>query len=370
MKEVRAFLETAALNLLPLTVLLLALYSPARAKPAMAAGEPPAPPAGEASVGKRNAGETASGDETAGEAAAGEPAEEAEATGPAAGDASVTVRILNGGEIMELPLRDYLIGVVAAEMPASFEPEALAAQAVAARTDTLYRLLVARPHDGAACCTDPGCCKAYASPEELRDFWGGDYGRWLARIEAAVDATDGEIVVWDGEPIFAAFHASSEGSTEASENVWQAALPYLRSVPTGETAADVPGFLSSAVFSAEELRTRLLDRCPGADLSGPPDGWLTEARRSEAGRLLSLRAGGEELSGGALRSLLGLRSTAVTWRCEDGVFTFESAGFGHGVGLSQYGAEVMALGGADHREILLHYYSGTELAEMDGVFRA
>ena len=385
MKEIRSFFELTGLSLLPVLVLLLALTVPGRAGEAVA-GAPDAAPAS-ASAGEAPTAPPPSPRELlpptpglelaalAPAAGIGSPeAAEAEENGAAvpvsvaaSPDRSLTVFIRMGGEVRELSLRDYLLGVVAAEMPASFEPEALAAQAVAARTDTLYRRLVSHPHREADCCTDPGCCKAYLSPEELRDRWGRDYDRWAERIAAAVDETDGEILIWEGEPIFAAFHAASLGRTEDSENVWIAALPYLRGVPTLETAAEVPGFRRTAEFTVEEFRERVAAKYPGADLSGSPEGWLAGEERSEGGRLISLRVGGVTLSGTELRILLGLRSAQVRWVLEAEVFTFETEGYGHGVGLSQYGAEVMAAAGSGWKEILLHYYSGAELTDMTGL---
>ncbi len=410
MKELRAFFELTGLSLLPLLVLFLAVYGPLRqgaaggTGPETASAATPAPvtdaavtgaplpslpplpelPAAQeisAGAGEREAparaaapGEDAA--ETAGipAAEAGETAaaapegETAAVFAPTLRDADVTVDILFGSRRETMCLRDYLLGVVAAEMPASFEPAALEAQAVAARTDTLYRLLVAKPHRDAACCTDPGCCKAYLSPEELRRRWGEDYDRWAEKIASAVDATDGEILTWEGAPIFAAFHAASQGRTEDCENVWVAALPYLRSVPTLETEAEVPGFRSTVRFGEEELRSRLLEKVPGAALPQDPEEWFTEVRYCESGRILSVEAGGVTLSGTALRSLLGLRSASVRWNFAEGVFTFETAGYGHGVGLSQYGAEVMAKAGESCEDILLHYYSGAVLSPLGEVF--
>ena len=399
MKELRAFFEMTGLSLLPLLVLFLAVYGPLRPgrgtspapDPAPTAAAPaptpslapeaetlppvypsqfgqPLPGAGERDVPAGEAGgEGAVPAEAAGEEAVPEEAAEA-VFAPVLRDGEVTVDILFGSRVETMCLRDYLLGVVAAEMPASFEPAALEAQAVAARTDTFYRLLVAKPHKEAACCTDPGCCKAYLSPEELRRRWGEDYDRWAEKIAAAVDATDGEILTWEGEPIFAAFHACSQGRTEASEDVWVAALPYLRSVPTGETEADVPGFLSTVSFTAEELKDILLEKVPGAVLPEDPAEWLGGVRCSASGRILALEAGGVTLSGSAFRRLLGLRSTMLRWSLEEGVFTFETAGYGHGVGLSQYGAEVMAKEGASREEILLHYYTGASLSALGDVF--
>ena len=391
MKELRTFFEMTSLTLLPLLVLFLAVFGPVKraegergtgpASPASSAAPVSAAPAA-ATTAARAAAEASPLPALPASAAEASPAP-AESEAPAAPaegeeaaavfasvsrDGETEVDILFGSRTETMTLRDYLLGVVAAEMPASFEPAALEAQAVAARTDTFYRLLVAKPHPDAACCTDPGCCKAYLGPEELKRRWGEDYDRWAEKIAAAVDATDGVILTWEGEPLFAAFHAASAGRTEACENVWVAALPYLRSVPTGETEADVPAFRSSVTFTAEELRSILLEKIPGAELPEDPADWLREARYTEAGRVLSLEAGGVVLSGSALRSLLGLRSAAVSWKLEEGVFTFQTAGWGHGVGMSQYGAEAMAKEGSSWREILLHYYSGAELSDLGEVF--
>ena len=395
MKELRSFFEMASLSLLPLLVLFLALYGPLRTEwgqgtgpatsPSAAPAETPAParplaakaeklllspettlpsPAAEApAVDGLPLGET-----DAAPAAEEAEGEAAEVFHPVTHDADVTVDILFGSRVESMSLRDYLLGVVAAEMPASFQPAALEAQAVAARTDTFYRLLVARPHKNAASCTDPGCCKAYLGPEELKRRWGADYDRWASKIAAAVDATDGEILVWEGAPIFAAFHACSEGRTEASEDVWVAALPYLRSVPTMEMEADVPGFRSTVRFGVEELQGIIEEKVPGAALPEDPGEWLGGEHLSASGRLLSLEVGGVALSGSAFRRLLGLRSAKISWSCADGVFTFETAGYGHGVGLSQYGAEVMAKAGESCESILLHYYTGAVLSDLGEVF--
>ena len=397
MKELRAFFEMTGLTLLPLAVLFLAVAGPLRparepgpeavSSEAPAASPSPAPekrtygaetlpPTMPAWPGQPLPADTESEEKVTESGAAvsaealpeSEPEKAQPVLSPASEDAGVTVDILFGSRVERMTLRDYLLGVVAAEMPASFEPAALEAQAVAARTDTLYRLLVARPHREAACCVDPGCCKAYLSPEELRRRWGEDYDRWAEKIAAAVDATDGEVLTWEGKPIFAAFHACSEGWTDASVDVWVAALPYLRSVPTLETEADVPSFRSTVRFGAEELRSLLLENVPGAELPEDPAAWLRGEKTSASGRLQSLEIGGVTLSGSALRRLLGLRSTKLRWSYADGVFIFETAGYGHGVGLSQYGAEVLARAGESCEEILLHYYPGTELTDLGEVF--
>ena len=360
MKEVRAFLELTSLCLLPAVVLFFALHrvpvpAAAPAAEALPSGTVAAPLSA-----PRMAAVT--GEEA--------PSAAQKANIAVCADESVSVRILTPDGAQTMTLRDYLVGVVAAEMPASFEPEALKAQAVAARTDTVYRMLVSRPHADGDCCTDPGCCKAYAAPEELRERWGDSYEKWCGKIAAAVSETDGEVLTYGGEPIFAAFHAASEGATECSENVWLSALPYLRSVSTMETAADVPRFRETMTLTAAALRERLTARCGDVGLPEDPADWLTDPEWSDSGRLLRVKAGSVTLSGTSLRSVLGLRSAAVTWTWDGECFVFETVGYGHGVGMSQYGAEVMAASGADHRDILLHYYTGAALAALSDVFPA
>ena len=276
-------------------------------------------------------------------------------------DAPLTVRI--DGESVETTMADYLPGVVAAEMPASFEPEALRAQAVAARTYILDR--AANPvqaHRDAAVCDDPGCCCAWVSDEAMRENWGGDYRRNLRKIRAAVRATDGETLTYEGEPIRAVFHSASAGQTESSAALW-GPLPYLVSVPSPESAADVPGFRTEVTVSADEMRAALESEQPGLSLPDDPAQWLGETMRDGSGRVETIALGGVSLSGARARELFSLRSTAFETVYREGAFVFTVTGSGHGVGMSQYGANVMAKNGSDYREILMHYYPGTALSE-------
>ena len=270
-----------------------------------------------------------------------------------------TVRLLAGGEVRTLPLEDYLCGVLAAEMPASFPPEALKAQAVAART---YAVSAGRSHKHgeADVCADFDCCQAWLSEDALRERWGGDYGQNAQKIAAAVEATAGQILLYEGEPVFAAFHSSSAGATEDCGEVWNP-RPYLISVPSPETAADVPGYVSTVSCWPTDFRDTLLSARPEADFSGPLGGWIGELRRDASGRVSEAVLGGISFDGTELRQLFSLRSTAFELRYEDGLFVFTVTGFGHGVGMSQYGAAVMARDGADYTEILSHYYPGTVL---------
>ena len=276
--------------------------------------------------------------------------------GPAA---PMSVRVLHGEEIVDTPLEDYLVGVVAAEMPADFESEALKAQAVAARTYTLYCMRTGR-HANADVCTDYRCCQAWKSGAAMREGWGEAYAEKLARIRQAVNETRGEVLCWEGEAVFAAFHSSSAGFTEDCGAIWSG-LPYLVSVSSPEDAGTVPGYVSTVERSPLDFRDTLLSVSPEADFSGAPESWIGEIRRDLSGRVSEAELGGTAFTGVKLRELFALRSTAFDLVFTDGVFRFTVTGFGHGVGMSQYGANVMAAQGADYRTILAHYYPGTEL---------
>ena len=273
-----------------------------------------------------------------------------------------TVTVKNGDEVQEMDMQSYLVGVVAAEMPASFEPEALKAQSVAARSYALYCAETGRHGDTAQVCTDFACCQAWSSEDTLRRNWGGSYDEKLEKIKTAVEATAGEYLCYDGAPVFAAFHSSSAGATEDCGAIWSA-RPYLISVDSPETAEEVPNYISSVELSALDFRDTVLYDRPDADFTGDESGWIGEITHDESGRVASAVLGGEKLSGTELRSLFSLRSTAFTLEYTGSSFLFTVTGFGHGVGMSQYGANVMAKSGADYREILAHYYPGTQLVK-------
>ena len=280
-------------------------------------------------------------------------------------DAAVTITVLHHGAVRTCPLSEWLPGVLAAEMPASFEPEALRAQAVAARTYILERA-AHRPaaHPDADVCDDPGCCTAWLSDAEMQARWGEDAQENFARITAAVADTDGEILQYDGAPIRAVFHSSSAGQTESSAALW-GELPYLVSVPSPESAADVPNYVSTLELTADDLRATLLAAYPDCALPEDPAAWFGAPQHDASGRVAVQPIGDTTLTGAELRALLGLRSTAYTVEYADGVFRFTTTGYGHGVGLSQYGANTMAGQGSGYAEILEHYYPGTMLCKLN-----
>lgn len=285
---------------------------------------------------------------------------DAESRVPGDGD---TIALLDGDTLREITVREYLAGALSAEMPASFEPEALKAQAVALRSFLFHkRLHRSSSHPEADICASSSCCAAWKSAEYLRGKWGADFDGNIARINAAVDATADMYLLYGDEPAQAVFHSSSAGRTESSGEVWGEALPYLVSVASPEDESTVPNFVASVTVSADDFRETVNAKYPDADLSGDISAWLGASVLDESGRLDYVAVGGVPLTGTQIRSLFGLRSAAIEFTVGSSTVTMTTRGYGHGVGMSQYGANVMAAQGADYQEILANYYPGTELA--------
>ena len=283
-------------------------------------------------------------------------------------DGGVQLAVKNGDAVEIMALDVYLQGVVRGEMPASFELEALKAQAAAERTYIYYQLAAGRKeaHPNADVCTDPSCCNAWLSEEAAREKWGGDFDGWESRIEEAVAATDGQVALYDGQPILAVFHSSSAGLTRAAGQVWQNDLPYLKPVDSPEAKETIPNYYSRVDFTPAALKEKLLAKIPSADLSGDKKSWLKDPIRDSAGSVETVEVGGVTVRGGTVRAALGLRSACFEWELQDGNFVFYVTGYGHGVGLSQYGADAMAESGADYQTILTHYYTGVTVEVFNG----
>ncbi len=291
------------------------------------------------------------------------PASTADSVSPGERDSARTLRVLHGGEITEMDMGTYLLGVLRAEMPASFEEEALKAQAIAARTYTLYRIRGGGSvnHPDADACDDITCCKAYKTATQAAEDWGGMAVYYEEKLARAVSETDGEIILYDGAPILAVFFSSADGSTQGAGDVWLTDLPYLQKADSPENEELVPNYYSVAVFSASELKALLLAAQPDCDLSGSPEGWIRDIVRNESDYVSSITVGGVKLRGNDLRMILSLRSPSFTVSFADGTFTFHVTGYGHGVGMSQYGANTLAKQGFTAEEIVGHYFSGTSI---------
>ncbi len=264
------------------------------------------------------------------------------------------------GLIECMPIQDYLVGVVAAEMPAVFEMEALKAQAVAARTYTMHCASLCK-HGKAHVCTDYACCQAWLHETRLRDTWKNSYEHYIRKMHFAIESTQGEYLSSGGQPILAVFHSSSAKATANSIDVWSTSMPYLTSVSSPETEEDVPHYISTVICSPDVFSDTILSAYPVATFLGSEANWIGKTLRDNSGRVASVVLGGVEIKGKELRRLFALRSTAFVLEYTDGHFIFTVTGFGHGVGMSQYGANKMARLGADYRDILAHYYPQTVL---------
>ena len=277
-------------------------------------------------------------------------------------DREYVIELLVDGETENISMEEYLFGVVAAEMPASFEPEALKAQAVAARTYAMYRI-GSGIHDGAVC-SDYNCCQAWLGRSELAAKWSDAYELYAEKIHSAVSETDGQCLAYEGAAILAAFHSSSNGRTESSENVFGKALPYLVSVESREDVESVPNYISSVELTESELYSSLAAWNSEAAVRVSEGALLSDAVFSTSGRLISVKLCGEEVSGSELRKIFSLRSADISWqRHEDGI-SFTVTGYGHCVVMSQYGDNSMAKLGVSCGEILSHYYPGTSITPI------
>jgi len=269
------------------------------------------------------------------------------------------ISVFDGEQIIDMPLEEYIACVVAAEMPASYEFEALKAQAVAARTFAQYKRQHGGcdKHSGADVCTDSNHCQAYLSPEAQQAQWDDNAAVFMDKIRMAVAETAGEVLLYDGEAIQVLYHACSGGMTENSENVYPQALPYLVGV-VSEGEQQHSRYYGEVTVSAEDFEAAMKNFSPSIRLSGVQIGQI---KRFESGRVESIEIGNETFTGREVRSVFSLNSANFTVSTGDSV-TFSTIGFGHGVGMSQAGAGAMAQRGATYEEILKHYYTGVTIA--------
>lgn len=262
------------------------------------------------------------------------------------------------GTLCVMDMDTYLVGVLLAEMPASFAHEAKCAQAVVARTYTRKAFVTGGKHADGSVCTNAACCQAYCSPEEYREKGGAEVA--IEDAQAAVAETSGYVLTYNDELIEATYFSCSGGSTEDAVAVWGTDFPYLRATasPGEEEAAH---YRDSVSFSKEEFAS-----CLGADLKGDPASWVSDIVYTAGGGVASIKIGGTIYTGTQMRTLLGLRSTAFEIATQGDAITVTTHGFGHRVGMSQYGADAMAETGSTYAQILAHYYDGTTLKRLDG----
>ena len=276
-----------------------------------------------------------------------------------------TIRVLDigTGTVSEVNLEDYLPGVVAAEMPASYEPEALKAQAVAARSYILSKTDAVSPnHPEADVCNNPDHCKARLSENAAKEKWPQEQQNFYwQKINNAVRDTRGEYMVYGDEVVEAFFFAGSGGKTESSSDVWGGDRPYLQSV-SSEGDIYSPNYKSTVTVSVDDFWNKL---CSFNSQTLRSDGTpvIGEIIRTEGGSVASVCIGGQKFKGTSVRSIFGLKSANFTIDPHPDNVVFNVSGYGHGVGMSQFGANYMAQNGKKYTEILSHYYTNIQIVK-------
>ena len=279
---------------------------------------------------------------------------------------TLNVYLSDTGEIRNMTAEEYLEGCLAAQIAVNYEPEALKAQAAASAAYAL-RLMddlrgSGKMPDGADISDDSRTCQPYFTPEKREEMYGASYGTYAGNIRAAAEYGKTHIITYENEPIYAVYHAVSAGNTCPSEYIWGAAFPYLRA-SASEADREFINFECVNEMKYEEIRRALIAYDAGIEIPADPALWFTDINANEDGYVISAKIGKNTFSGGDLWRILGLRSTAFTVKYENGIFTFTTKGAGHGAGLSQYGADAMALSGSSAADILRHYYAGVNVPE-------
>jgi len=277
-----------------------------------------------------------------------------------------TIKLLHQetGNVEEINLDEYLCGVLSAEMPASYELEALKAQAIVARTYTLYKIINSKPHGkDVSICDSFQCCQAWISKEERFEKWddASENYNWN-KIVTAVNETKGKVITYDGKIINAFFHANSGGKTEIPVNVWGGTnYPYLQVVETsGEDGYSQ--YSSEVELTIDELVNKFKEKYSDINVGDE----IKILEYTESGRVKTLKIGNKEIAGTEVRSILGLKSTNFDIEIDstNNKIKFKVIGYGHGIGMSQTGADAMAKQGSNYEQIIKHFYVGVEITNI------
>ena len=280
-----------------------------------------------------------------------------------------TIKLLHTdtNAIEEVALDTYLCHVVSAEMPVDFEKEALKAQAIVARTYTIYKINH-KKHDNADICDDSNCCQAWISKEDRLARWDGDKEEKWKKIEDCVNETKGKIITYNNEPINAFFHSNSGGKTELPVDVWGGGsnMPYLQVVETaGEDG--YTQYNSEVELSNEEIVEKLKEKYADIQIDFNNEEDIKILEYTSSGRVKTIKFGNHEISGTEARTIFGLRSTNFEIEKIDGKIKFTVTGYGHGVGMSQTGADSMAKSGSSAEDIIKHFYVGIEIKDVNSI---
>ena len=270
-------------------------------------------------------------------------------------NSTITVKKSKTNEIESVPIEEYVIGVVAGEVPASFDLEALKAQAVASRTYALEHKQRSKTNYDVM---DNTQNQVYINYEDMKNKWKNNYDENLNKITNAVNSTKGEVLLYDNNLIDAMFFSTSNGYTENSENVFSSKKPYLVSVPSPWDKQESPVFKTTSLISKKEFLFNL----------GLPDSNeinISDVKTTNTKRVISLNINGKKFKGSEIKSIFKLRSTSFSIEIKEDKVNFIVNGFGHGVGMSQYGANGMAKEGYDYKDILKHYYKNCEIKKIN-----
>lgn len=267
-----------------------------------------------------------------------------------------TVKVMNASSknITEMSLREYLIGVVAAEVNPAYHEEAIKAQVVASHTKLEYTKLHKTDNLEDADITDSASThQGFLTEDEQREKWSDNYKTYREKLEKCVDEVINTILTYENEPINAVFHAISNGQTENASDVWGGDYPYLISV---QSAGDKlsPAYKSEVTVTSEEFKKKLIDN--NVDLGENPEKWVEKITNTDTGMVKEIIIGGKNFKGTEIRTIFELKSSTFAVKYNDGSFVFTVCGYGHGVGMSQYGANHMAQQGFNYEQILEHYY--------------
>ena len=278
-----------------------------------------------------------------------------------------TIKLLHKkeNEVEELNLDEYIANVVSAEMPVKFELEALKAQAIVARTYTIYKITTSKKHSEADICDDSTCCQAWISKDERFKRWDKTEGEdnWN-KIVSAVNDTKGKIITYNNKPINAFFHSNSGGKTEVPYYVWGGSgYPYLQVVETsGEE--NYSQYRSEAEFSKNEFEEKIKEKHKNFEIDYKQDNCIKIIEKDSSDRVITVKIGNLNLSGVETRSILGLKSANFDIEITEDKVKFTVIGYGHGVGMSQTGADSLAKQGKNYEEIIKHFYKDVEIIEM------
>ena len=276
-------------------------------------------------------------------------------------DSEVLVSVFRtkSNKVDEVPLEEYVMGVVASEMPADFEIEALKAQALSARTNiVLSKINGIKSGKGEV--SDSTSDQVYKSKEELKAIWGNDFTWKITKIQKAVKATNGQILTYNGSPITASFFSTSNGHTENSEEYWSTALPYLKSVES-PWDLDSPKYQAQTSVSVSNFEKKLNVKLSSAINVG------IVKKKTIGGRIAEIEISGKLFTGRKIREELGLRSTDFSFTRNGKEIIVHTKGYGHGVGMSQYGANGLATDGKKYSDIIFYYYQGVQITKIDSL---